>query len=380
MLHLLEQQLANMAHYSHFANSVYGICFDIVGMRGITRGKWQWLWLAVAVPVRSVLFAHKQKYYVVEVDADRPKETQYIAKWLKPEVTIWVSLGRSHAVNFEGQVADGEYASVDEAIAHEFAWLARLTKKLVIYDADNQLINAQMDDIKVNKRPINAEILKSYEVWPEHTTFRLTSGSFEILHPVPRNMCLQIGMMVELAEYLRMTPQHDLSSLSMPPGRNNFFEGKDRLRLIDSSYNAHLISMESIIGMFDEMQTSHKWLVISDIIELGESEVEHHERLGEIMAAADVEKYILVGRRTRAYTLPVLERLGKSEKTESFIEMSEAYKYIATHVSGKETILFKGSQYLESIIEKLLASPEDADKLPRRELVAMKRRKVWEEK
>ena len=52
-----------------------------------------------------------------------------------------------------------------------------------------------------------------------------------------------------------------------------------------------------------------------------------------------------------------------------------ALNYIKTHTSGTETLIFKGSQYLEWIIEKLLKNPEDAKKLPRREPAAVKRRK-----
>jgi hypothetical protein len=40
-------------------------------------------------------------------------------------------------------------------------------------------------------------------------------------------------------------------------------------------------------------------------------------------------------------------------------------------------LIFKGSQYLEWIIEQLLAHPEDAKKLCRREKAAVARRKSW---
>ena len=50
-------------------------------------------------------------------------------------------------------------------------------------------------------------------------------------------------------------------------------------------------------------------------------------------------------------------------------------KFIEENIKGGETIVFKGSQYLEWIIEKLLKNPADAKKLPRREKAAMKRRK-----
>ncbi len=380
MLHLIEQQLAEEAHYSHFANSVYGISFDIVGLRGITKTKLRWIWLFLIVPFRALMYQHREKFYVVEVDADRPKEMEYVAKWLKPEITLWISLGRSHAANFDSEVKDGKYRTVDEAIAHEFAWLPKNTKKIVIYDGDNELICNVMADIKIDKLPVTNKILKSYDVWPNHTIFKLIGGEFDIPHPVPKNMYVQLGMLGKLAQYLNVKPKYDLSALEMPPGRNSFFEGKKGTKLIDSSYNAHLISISSMIWMMGDMKADHKWLVISDIIELGASEAEHHAILGDILASVQVDKYILIGRRTREYTKPVLEKLGKGSMTKSFLKTSEATRFIESNIKGGEAILFKGSQYLELIVESLLLHPEDAKNLPRREAIASKRRSTWEAK
>ena len=54
MLNLIEQQLGKKAHYSHNANSAYGIAFDVVGLGGVTGSKLQWLYLFVMVPLRQI--------------------------------------------------------------------------------------------------------------------------------------------------------------------------------------------------------------------------------------------------------------------------------------------------------------------------------------
>ena len=101
MLNLVETQLGNQAHYSHNANSAFGIAFDILGMRGITGSKLKWLSLIFKTPIRAFTYRHREKFYIVECDGERPHEAEFIAKWLKPEVSLWVSLGRSHAVFYE---------------------------------------------------------------------------------------------------------------------------------------------------------------------------------------------------------------------------------------------------------------------------------------
>jgi UDP-N-acetylmuramyl pentapeptide synthase len=107
----------------------------------------------LSAPGRSFSYRRHEKFYVVECDGERPHEAEFIAKWLKPEVSIWVSLGRSHAVFYEGVVASGEFETIDEAIAHEFATIPTHTRKLVLIDGDNQ---EMVDSTKI----INAEVAK----------------------------------------------------------------------------------------------------------------------------------------------------------------------------------------------------------------------------
>ncbi|MNR21086.1 hypothetical protein D3C85_1379650 [compost metagenome] len=102
-------------------------------------------------------------------------------------------------------------------------------------------------------------------------------------------------------------------------------------------------------------------------------EADQHTRLGQLLNAANFERYVLVGRRTQKYTLPELD----PTKTVSFLHPKDAAIYLDSHTVGHETILFKGSQYLEGVVEHLLADPAQAVTLPRQEAAAKKRRASW---
>ena len=132
--------------------------------------------------------------------------------------------------------------------------------------------------------------------------------------------------------------------------------------------------MQSILEMAKSLHASHKWLVIGDIVEQGEITDVEHRRLAELIADVRPEEIILVGRRTKEFTAPRLKELGFSPKTT--LDPKKALAYIEKHATGRETLIFKGSQYLEWIVEKLLADPADASKLCRREPAARKRRKL----
>jgi UDP-N-acetylmuramoyl-tripeptide--D-alanyl-D-alanine ligase len=176
-------------------------------------------------------------------------------------------------------------------------------------------------------------------------------------------------------KYLKLKFNPDFSGMPVAPGRCSYFEGKKGIGIVDSSYNAHMISMESVLDMAKRMHAEHKWLVIGDIVDQGELTEPEHERLASLIAAVKPEKVILVGRRTKKFTAPKLKELGISAVATT--DPRKALEYIEKRVRGRETLIFKGSQYLEWIIEKLLADPKDAKKLCRRDRGAVRRRKSW---
>lgn len=384
MLNLVEYTLGERAHYSHDANSAFGISFDLLNLRGVTGSKFRWIYLFIAVPIKSIFYHHKEEFYVVEIDGERPHETEFLASWLKPEVTLWISLGLSHAVQFEQQVKDGVFENLDKAITHEFAMLPQYTKRLVIIDGDVELMNKALASIK-NKGLTDAEVikcykntLKKYQVTPNHTLFQIQrindqeSKQYVFNRPVQKDLAIQLSMLESLADYLKIKLPLDFSNINLAPGRNSFFEGIDGIKIIDSSYNAHLISVKSILEMFKSMHVPHKWLIIGDIVDQGSIEGQEHQKLAAEIIKVQPECVILIGRRTKKYTAPILKKAGIL--VYSTLDPREALEYIKKHIKGQETLLFKGSQYLEWIIEKILKNPADAKKLPRREKAAVKRR------
>lgn len=374
LLNLLEVQLGARAHYSHNANSSYGIAFDILGMDGVRGSKLRWFYLFVAAPVRSVWFRHNEEFFVVEIDGERPKETEFLASWLQPEVTLWVSVGRTHAVYFDGQVKAGLFDSVDEAIVHEFSYLPKYTSKLVAFNGESELIVRTMEAIEgAEKVGVTDALVTDYKVWPDKTKITVGDVTYVFNEPMPGEVYTQLALLAELAKYLGEPAVTDLTAYVQPPGRSNFFEGKNGVRLIDSTYNAHLISVQSIIDLYKDMQTEHKWIVIGDIVEQGEAEAEEHAKLGRLLREAEFERYVLVGRRTQKYTYPEMD----ADRTVTFLHPKDALNYLETELAGNETVLFKGSQYLEGVVEHLLADPHDIAKLPRQEPAAKKRRAKW---
>jgi UDP-N-acetylmuramoyl-tripeptide--D-alanyl-D-alanine ligase len=375
MLNLIESQLGAKAHYSHNANSAFGIAFDILGMRGITGSKWKWASLIFRTPLRAFSYRHHEPFYIVECDGERPHEAEFIAKWLKPEVSCWVSLGRSHAVFFENEVKEGKFDNIDEAIAHEFSTIPQNTRKLVLIDGESAKMRRCTEKIKAKVVSVDHNDLRGYEVFPDKAVFDFGKHKFVFHEPMPRDVTVQLLMLKELMDYLSEDISYSLDNFQMPPARCNFLHGKKGIKIIDSSYNAHIISMTTVLDMVKELQAENKWLVIGDIIDQGKLEGEEHEKLAKLLLDTKVKNIVMIGRRTKKYTYPLLK--DKVKNVHSFDKPQQALKYLEENLTGKETVVFKGSQYLEWIVEKLLDDPRDVEKLARQDEAHRRRRASW---
>lgn len=375
MLNMVEYEMGKKAHYSHDANSAFGIPFDLLGLKGIKGSKLRWVWLFIAAPIKSIFKRYKESFYVVEIDGERPHEAEFLAEWLKPEVTIWVSIGLSHVVQFEKVVEEGKFQNLSEAITAEFANLPANTLKRVYIDADSKLMEQATKGIKAKVIPVKKTEMKKYIVYPNSTDFTYGDTTFHFDRPEPKDVAFNLFVLQDLMRYLKLDFNPDFSNLKVAPGRSSFFKGIKGVNIIDSSYNAHMISMASILDMAKRMHAEHKWLIIGDIVDQGSLTDDEHKRLAKLIASVKPEKVVLIGRRTKKYTAPELKKLGISAV--ATLDPHKALDYIVRHITGKETLIFKGSQYLEWIIEKLLDNPEDAKKLCRREKAAVNRRKNW---
>ena len=375
MMKMLEHEIGDKAHYSHDANSAFGIPFDMLGLRGIYGSKLKWFYLLLAAPLRGLFYRHKERFYIVEIDGERPHETEFLAEWLKPEVTIWVSIGLSHAKQFEKEVENGNFKTLEAAITAEFMNLPKNTTKRVYIDGESKIMVNETAGLKADVIPIKKSLMKKYVVYPDSTDFTYGDTTFHFNHPEPKKIAFNLFVLQDLMKYLKLEFNPDFSNLEIAPGRSSYFKGKKGIDIVDSSYNAHMISMTSTLDMAKRMHTDKKWLVIGDIVDQGSIEEDEHRKLAKLIADAKPDMVILVGRRTKEWTAPELKKLGISAVATT--DPKKALDFIEKHIRGNETLIFKGSQYLEWIIEKLLDDPKDADKLCRRDTAARKRRASW---
>lgn len=377
LLHLIESQIREQARYSYHANSTYGIPFDILGLKRSNLVVSEWFYLFLVAPFKIFKNPYREKLYIVEADCDRPGEGKFLARLLKPEVTLWTGSSRTHSMNFDPLVKNG--LRVEEAIAYEYGYFLESTSGLIIVNGDSKLISTQLNRSKAPVKIIKKkDQLGSYKVTTNHSEFKINGQQYKINSLLPEENFYSIAMTNILLDYLHIENDQSFSEFQLPPGRSSVLKGIKNITIIDSSYNATLDGMRAMLNMFNLYPAGNRWAVLGDMLEQGMEEQEEHEKLADSIASTKLSKIILMGPRVSKYTYPKLKSLIKdSTPIEKFTAPKETLNYLIANIQGGEVILFKGARFLEGIVEYLLANKADADKLCRREKIWQTRRQKW---
>jgi UDP-N-acetylmuramoyl-tripeptide--D-alanyl-D-alanine ligase len=371
LLHLIESQIGEEARYSHHANSSFGIPFDILELTRKKLTPDEWIRLFILAPFKIFTPIPQEKLYIVEADCDRPREGEFLASLLSPKITLWTNSGLTHSANFDYLAKNNKFLNVEKVISSEFGQFLKYTKKLIITNGDNPLILEQVKRSKVPAIFTTKKDLRSYKTNENCTEFVIENNKYSINFLVPKEVFRSIEMTRLLMKYLELPFDRTFKKLTLPPGRNSVFKGIKNILIIDSTYNATPDGTKAILQMFKEYFAKNKWLVLGDMIELGEEEKEEHEKLATILNSMNLSKIILIGPRVSKYLFP------KLKNAEKFIMPKEGLDYILKNIKGGEVILFKGARFLEGVIEHLLQNKEDISKLVRREIAWKKRRRDW---
>lgn len=377
VLHLVEAQIGDQAVYSHHANSAIGLPFHILGLPSNVASKGMWVSQVLKAPFAAFRTPPSKKLYIVEADCDRPNEGKFLSKLLKPEVTLWVTVFRTHSMNFDYLVPD-TFATHEEAIAYEFGYFAANTQKLVIVNGDQQVMVDQLNRVPEDVTVLAAasKDVQAYTSKDTETVYTIDGKQIRLsgLHPKVLGNSLQ--MVNGLLEYLDLPLDPTYKKFVLPPGRSSVFEGKNKITLVDSTYNTGLGAMTAILDLFASYANPHKWLVLGDILEQGSLEKAEHERLAEKVVKLKVDHVVLLGPRTHKYTYPILQK-ELTIPVVSFDRPDEVLEYLNKNLKGGEALLFKGGRFLEGVIEQLLLNPADAKNLVRRTAAWVKRRQKW---
>lgn len=366
-LHMVETVLKDSAVYSHKANSTYGLAFFLLNMKRKTLRIREWPYLFWHALTNSTDTTPAQKLFVAEADCDRPNEGKFLAKRLNPSITIWLNTARTHAVHFDHLMAQNTFPDVQDAIAYEFGNFIEQTTNHCIINGDDLRIVKQTNRTNAQIHPVSLDEIEHYSLSTTGTVFKIRGTEYHFPNLLPKEIGYSILASLKLSEIMDLPKPNNFDAFISPPGRSNLFIGILNTTILDSSYNANTNSMRVVLAMVKDIEALRKVAIIGELLEQGSSSQVSQQELADYLVDTGFDQIILNGQLVKEYTLPALIEKGfPQEHVHTTLSNKEAYETAKRLLQENDLIVVKGGRQ-EGIVEHLLANPEDAAKLCRRE-------------
>lgn len=219
------------------------------------------------------------KYLILEMGMSAFLEIDKLASIAKPDYSIITNIGDSH-IEFLG-TRENVFRAKSEIIPHT-------TKKVIVTGNDEYLKTLKGDKIvKV--------YLDNFIVEDTGTKFSFKGKKYKTNLYGGHN-ALNICLALEVLEQLNLDVDSEkLKDITLTDMRFQMINKNGNI-YINDAYNAAPKSVESSLRTLNQIfKNKKKYLILGDMLELGENKIKYHEDLKDILDDMDYEKAYLYG-------------------------------------------------------------------------------------
>ena len=354
----------NKANY----NTEIGVPLTILGSDAPGRNIFKWK-LVFLKALALILF--KKPYpqvLVLEMGADRPGDLEYLTSFVKPNISVVMSVGISHL----------EFFKTREAIAREKGALLRALSEsgLAVLNADDEMALGLKSQTK--GRVLAYGFSSSADFRAENVRLtadggRFKSQNFDLINGDNRvSIELEHGfgdpiicallaasivgreLNIALTETARVS--RNFTGLT---GRLRLIEGSGGSMIIDDSYNSAPASAIAALKVLREFPGKRKIAVLGRMVELGEAEKEGHRSVGKRAAELGIDLLLIKNNQALMIADGAAESGFSDNKIIKFSNADEAIRILRDKIEPGDVVLIKASQadYFEDIIKGIMKNP-----------------------
>lgn len=311
----------------------------------------------LGLPLTIFSLDDETEYAVLEMGMSGFGEISFLSKLAKPDYVIITNIGEAHMQDL------GSREGIAKA---KFEIIDGLAEQGILYfDGDEPLLN-DLVELHPELKTVSFGYQKTNNLSIEHliTTEKgsqfkvkgLLSGEFTIpvygAHQV-KNALAAILLANEFSlnqEQINQSLQSaELTAMRMQP-----IIGKNNTLYINDAYNAAPTSMRAALTFLEQTRLrKEKWVVLGDMLELGDDEQMYHEQVEEQLSDIQLEGILLYGPRMKW----LYDKMKPTSKAAFFLWSEDDYEPIKQilhqHTNENAVVLVKGSRglALENVVE-----------------------------
>lgn len=310
----------------------------------------------LGLPLTILSMEEDTEIVILEMGMSNRGEIELLSKLARPDVAVITNIGEAHLLDLGSR----------EAIADAKLEITAGLKEdgVVIYHGDEPLLSKKLLKNSYTTRSFGrAETNDMYPTYIESvgngTQFTTNLYKKEMALPIlgNHNVLNALAAMLVAREFQLTSDQisKGLSQLKVTNMRMEMVEGIKGEKIINDAYNASPTSMNAAIELVASLTGFHrKYLVLGDMLELGEEEVQFHEKIGRSIQSNEIDKLFTYGELGAHIAIGAEKTIGK-DNVYAFLDKGELVEELKKHVGENDLILVKASRgmKLEEVVQAL---------------------------
>lgn len=309
----------------------------------------------IGLPLTILSMPEDTEVLVAEMGANHKNEIKQLASIARPSIGVITNIGPGHLEHFgsvkgvaraKAELIEGlgeDCTAVLPADDEYFEFLRSRTKAGVVSFGFSEGADFRIE--KIEKKEGGG-----YSFTLRDTI--METGRYG------RHHLLNAAAVLAAVSDLEITPAEAASVISeVRPfeGRGNIYELAG-ITFIDDSYNSNPLSLQTAIEAFMEMETKgRRWLVLGDMLELGEASVQLHAEMGVLCGKAGVDGLLTLGKDTVELNRAAAMQRKAPGDISHFIDAAKLAAYLDSFLQAGDCVLVKGSRgmRMESVISEI---------------------------
>ena len=298
----------------------------------------------IGVPLTLLKMNAETQFGVIEMGANHPGEIAELCNITEPDFGIITNIGKAHLEGF------GSFEGVKKTKAELFNFIKEKNGTF-FFNSDNPILENLTRNYKNNisfgskNANLTGELLQSPPFVHIKTNFE--KGVLYLNTNLIGNYNFEnILAAACIGNYFEVDPLQIQKALKEYQPKNNRSQliKRGNLKIIMDAYNANPTSMQASIKSFLENNENDSYLILGDMLELGEYSKNEHLIIINLLTDFKTKEVFLVG--------PIFTETGKKFNLKTFQNVSELNSYLEKKPIKNGNILIKGSRGIE--LEKVL--------------------------
>jgi UDP-N-acetylmuramoyl-tripeptide--D-alanyl-D-alanine ligase len=307
----------------------------------------------IGVPLTLLNIKASHEIAIIEMGANHQGEIAMLCEIAEPDFGVITNIGKAHLEGFGG------IEGVKKGKSELYRYIQNKKGKLFVHGDDDVLIELATGTEKITYGTkklydiVGAVVQDKSEFISFQWATRYTAASMKN-SPVVNTKLVGIYNYYNLlcaaciGNYFKIEDSLiNKALIEYTPSNNRSQLHKTKYNtLILDYYNANPSSMSLAIDNFAALAQANKFVVLGDMLELGEESAKEHEAIVDLLLKNNLNS-ILVG--------PHFIEAGKKVNAKTFATSDEALSYLKDHPIADSVILIKGSRgiKLEKVVDVL---------------------------